>query len=79
MKVLTIRNLPDEVSAFLSKRSASEGRSMNAVAVSLLTRAAGLDPDHRKRRDLSWLAGSWTKEEANRFDETVADCRRDLC
>ena len=76
MKNMTIRNIPDEVALFLSERSASEGRSMNAVAVSLLTRAAGLEPDHRKRRDLSWLTGSWTKEESRSFDDAIADCRK---
>ena len=76
MKNMTIRNIPDEVASFLSERSASEGRSMNAVTVSLLTRAAGLEPEHRKRRDLSWLTGSWTKEESRRFDDAVADCRK---
>ncbi len=75
MKNMTIRNIPDEVASFLSERSAKEGRSMNAVTVSLLTRAAGLEPEHRKRRDLSWLTGSWTKEESRRFDDAVADCR----
>ena len=76
MKNMTIRNIPDEVALFLSERSASEGRSMNAVVVSLLTRAAGLEPEHRKRRDLSWLTGSWTKEESRRFDNAIADRRK---
>ncbi len=76
MKDLLIQNIPDEVVSFLSERAAREGRSMNAVVVSLLTRAAGLEPEHRKRRDLSWLTGSWTKEESRRFDNAVADCRK---
>ena len=39
-------------------------------------RAAGLDPARRKRRDLSWLAGSWTAAEAHAFDAAVAGCRK---
>ncbi len=76
MKNMTIRNIPDEVASFLSERSSKEGRSINAVTVSLLTRAAGLEPENRKRRDLSWLSGSWSKEDARRFDNAVADCRK---
>ncbi len=76
MKTMTLRNLPDEVSAYLSGRAATEGKSINATAVSLLSRAAGLDPHQRKRRDLSWLAGSWTAAEARRFDSVVAECRK---
>ena len=76
MKTMTIRNIPDEVATFLSGRAAREGRSINATTVSLLTKAAGLEPSSRKRRDLSWLAGSWTPAEAKRFDAVVADCRK---
>ena len=76
MKTMTLRNLPDEVSAYRSGRAATEGKSINATAVSLLSRAAGLDPHQRKRRDLSWLAGSWTAAEARRFDSVVAECRK---
>lgn len=76
MKTMTIRNIPDGVATFLSGRAAREGRSINATTVSLLARAAGLEPSQRKRRDLSWLAGSWTAAESRRFDATVADCRK---
>ena len=76
MKTMTIRNVPDEVAEYLSGRAASEGTSVNATTVSLLRRAAGLEPRQRRRRNLSWLAGSWSVEEAQHFDETVADCRK---
>ena len=75
MKTMTIRNIPDNVASFLSSRAASEGRSINATAVSILSKAAGLEPFQKKRRDLSWLVGSWTETEANHFDAVVADCR----
>ncbi len=76
MKTMTIRNIPDGVATFLSGRATREGRSVNATTVSLLAKAAGLGPDGRKRRDLSWLAGSWTAAEARRFDAAVAECRK---
>lgn len=76
MKTMTIRNIPDGVAKYLSGRAASEGRSVNATTVSLLCVAAGLEPRQRKRRDLSWLAGTWTEEEARRFGSVVSDCRK---
>lgn len=76
MKTMTIRNIPDEVAAYLSGRAASDGTSVNATTVALLSRAAGFEPRQRRRRDLSWLVGSWSPEEARRFDETVASCRK---
>ena len=76
MKTLTIRNIPNKETAFPSERSESEDHAMNAVAESPLMCVDGLETEHRKRRDLSWLTGSWTKEEASKFDETVADCRK---
>ncbi|MBR4617664.1 MAG: hypothetical protein IKO55_18810 [Kiritimatiellae bacterium] len=75
MKTMTIRNIPDGVASFLSGRAASEGRSINATAVSLLAKAAGLEPSQKKRRDLSWLTGSWSDAFAESFDAAVADCR----
>lgn len=76
MKTMTIRNIPDEVARFLSGKAASEGRSVNATTVSLLSRVAGVEPRQSRRRDLTWLAGSWSAEEARRFDATVASCRK---
>lgn len=76
MKTMTIRNIPDGVARFLSGHAAREGRSVNATAVSLLTKAAGLEPSQRRRRDLSWLAGTWTPAEAKRSEASVADCRK---
>lgn len=76
MKTMTIRNIPGEVADFISEKAATEGRSVNAMTVALLTKAAGLDTPRPKRRDLSWLAGSWTAQEARRFDASVAVCRR---
>ena len=48
-----------------------------SVAVLLLDKArVAAPPEHRKRCDLSWLSGSWSKEEAKRFDNAVSDCRK---
>ena len=41
MKTMTIRNIPDEVAAYISGRASEEGRSINTMTVAILTRASG--------------------------------------
>ena len=41
MKTMTIRNIPDEVAAYISGRASEEGRSINTMTVAILSRAAG--------------------------------------
>ncbi len=76
MKTMTIRSIPDEVADFIAKRAVHDGRSLNATTVSLLSEAAGLDAPQRKKRDLSWLAGTWTDAETQGFEEAVAECSK---
>ena len=76
MKTMTIRSIPDEVADFIAKRAANEGRSLNATTVSLLAEAAGFTTPTKKKRDLTWIAGTWTDEEKREFDEAVAETRK---
>ena len=41
MKTMTIRNIPDEVAAYISGRASEEGRSINTMTVAILSRASG--------------------------------------
>ena len=41
MKTMTIRNIPDEVAAYISGRASEEGRSINTMTVAILSRATG--------------------------------------
>ena len=41
MKTMTIRNIPDEVAAYISDRASEEGRSINMMTVAILTQASG--------------------------------------
>ena len=76
MKTMTIRNIPDEVAAYIAGRASEEGRSINTMTVALLSGATGFTARPQKRRDFSWLVGSWSSAETRRFEESVADCRR---
>ena len=76
MKTMTIRNIPDEVAAYISGRASEEGRSINTTTVAILSQAAGHAARPGKRRDLTWLVGSWSATEKRRFDAAVSECRR---
>jgi len=56
MKTMTIRNIPDEVAAYISGRATAEGRSINTMTVAILTRALGR-PVAGNRRDDAWFSG----------------------
>jgi plasmid stability protein len=69
--VLTIRNLDPEADKALREKARREGKSINTVASEILR--AGLLPERKQRfHDLDALAGSWTSDEADRFDASVA-------
>ena len=71
MKQLTLRQIPEEVEDELRQRASQNGTSLNHTAIDALRRGLGLAPPVRRRRDLSCLAGKWTDEEADAFDENV--------
>lgn len=76
MKTMTIRKIPDEVAKFLASKAAGDGCSINTVTVSLLCKAAGVSTPAPKRRDLSWLAGTWSAKDARELEAAVSKCRR---
>lgn len=76
MKTMTIRKIPDEVARFLATKAAGEGCSINTITVSLLSEAAGFANPAPRRRDLSWLAGTWSAKDERDFSAAVSKCRR---
>ena len=81
MKAITLRNLPPELAAKIEHEAARNNASLNATVIRLLQNA--LRPDVGRAtaqpgpfRDLDWLAGSWTREEADEFDRYLEESRR---
>lgn len=74
MSQLTIRQLPPEVEAAIKKGSHERGISLNKAVILLLERSIGL---HRSRSsknfDLDRFCGLWTSEQADEFDQAVAE------
>jgi len=71
MNQLTIRKIPDSIRHGLITESRKTGTSVNKTVIELLGKSLGIQPTLQKRRDLSDLAGTWTKEEAEEFDKAT--------
>ena len=71
MNQLTVRQVPNEIEDELRQVARQNGTSLNHTAIAALRKGLGLAPPERRRRDLSGLAGKWTAEEADEFDNNV--------
>lgn len=71
MNQMTLRQIPDQVGERIRKLSAENGESINKTTLKLLMKATGCEVAGRKKRDLSSLAGTWSKKEAEDFEEAV--------
>jgi plasmid stability protein len=72
MKHLTIRNVPYELAEALSREKERRGTSLNQTVIDLLSQGLGTKPGEHRRNGLARLAGTWTDDEFDRFEEAVA-------
>lgn len=77
MKMITLRNLPASLDRTIRQRAKKNGVSVNKVIISLLQDRLGESELRPVRRyhDLDGLAGSWSKQEAEVFEKTLAQQR----
>ena len=73
MKALTVRNLPSKVADALEREKRRRGKSLNQTVIELL--AQGLGVGHPRSNGLARLAGRWSLEEFQEFEDAVADFR----
>ncbi len=76
IKALTIRKLPDRVADAVHKRAEESHLSFSRALISLLEDRMKEPGKIKKKRDLSYIAGSWSDEEAKEFNEVLADQRK---
>ena len=69
----TLRNVPAELDKALRARAQREGKSLNEITLEALCRDAGLSGDQPKRRDLSFISGTWIDDPET--DKALADQR----
>lgn len=70
MKNLTIRNLPDELADALEKEKSRRRGSLNQTVIELLSQGLGVGA--ARSNGVARLAGTWTAEEHQKFEESVA-------
>jgi hypothetical protein len=66
----TIRNVPKILDDAHRRAAREQGKSLNALAVEVLTRGAGVTDERDRQRDLGDIAGTWRKDPA--FDSALA-------
>jgi len=79
MKAITLRNLPPELAKTIRQKAEEQGTSMNRAVIHLLQEGTGIrgkkNGEKSLHHDLDSLAGSWTKDEAEEFDKSLASQR----
>ena len=73
MKTITLRGIDDETATILKKRAKHSNTSVNATVLNLIRKSIGLEKKKRTRvyNDLNDLAGGWSKEEEQDFNERM--------
>ncbi len=75
MKLISLRNLPEELARIIRERARQRGLSLNKAVIDLLQEALGLRkgrPAGRLHDDLDALAGRWSVDEAAGFEKALA-------
>jgi len=71
MRHLTIRNVDEDLATALQGERCRRGGSMNETVLNLLRRALGLETQHTYENGLRALAGTWTDEEFEEFEQAT--------
>jgi plasmid stability protein len=66
---LTVRNLPEDVSAALEREKRRRGTSLNQTVIDLLRQSLGVAGT--RSNGLARLSGTWTETEHRRFLEEI--------
>ena len=76
MKAITLRNVPKALSDKIETEAQRSGKSLNKTVIDLLTQSLAEPKSKRQTyRDLDFLIGSWSQEEADEFDAFLREHR----
>jgi hypothetical protein len=59
---------------FYSGILAKKGQSINTTVIDLLKKGIGLQMEANKKRDFSFISGTWTQEESDEFQKNITFC-----
>jgi len=68
----TIRNISPSLDSALKSRAKQMGKSLNQLALEALERSVGQPIRYRNLRN---MPGAWSRQEAKRFDQFLAEHR----
>jgi len=74
MTPITLRNLPPDIARKIRRTARAKNLSRNRAVISLLEKKteAGRTRGKTAHHDLDALAGTWSQDEADAFDRTLA-------
>jgi hypothetical protein len=70
----TIRKIPRKLDQALRRKARQEGKSLNAIAIDVLSRGVGINASVIANHDLDFAIGTWVQDAE--FDKAIADQRR---
>jgi hypothetical protein len=77
VNAITVRNLPPAVAKAVREKAKKEKLSLNKAILRLLEEAAGAAPKRRAvHHDLDRFFGTWTREQADAFDQALREQRQ---
>lgn len=71
MKALTIRNVKPPLARALQRESRRRRQSLNQTVLDVLAAALGADGKAPRSNGLRALAGTWTPQQAARFERSI--------
>jgi hypothetical protein len=75
MRTLTIRGCDDALMDAIRREGQLRSESINKLALEALEARYGTGKKARRHSDLDALSGTWSEDEARRFDDALADTR----
>jgi plasmid stability protein len=72
MGYLTVREVPGDLVKALKKETQRRGKSLNQTVIDLLEQALGLGWESPGKNGLEKLAGSWSRDDLERFEQATA-------
>lgn len=71
MSQITLRKIPEPLDKQLRNLADKRETSLNKVIIALLSDCLGISTDSGKKRDLSDLCGTWSRDEYNNFKKNT--------
>jgi plasmid stability protein len=68
----TLRNIPKAVDKALRAKARADGKSLNQAALDVMKSGLGVSDEPGRKRNLSDLAGSMSREDARAIEKAVA-------